>query len=127
MAVNWLAVLRLVPWTEVIANAPKVAESAKKLWTTVSRPSAPPAQVKAVTQLPTEGNSVATLRAEVSSLQAAVAELHAQMLASSELIKALAEQNTQLVARIEKNRRRVLWLAGVVGVTVVLWLATIWR
>ncbi|MEO7387612.1 MAG: hypothetical protein ABIX37_11800 [Gammaproteobacteria bacterium] len=127
MAINWLAVLRLVPWSDVIANAPKVAESAKKLWTTVSRPSAPPLSVP---RLPAEGNSIATLRAEVSSLEAAVAELHAQMLASSEVIKALAEQNTQLVARIETNRRRMLWLAGtvaVIGVIAVTCLAILWQ
>ena len=34
------------------------------------------------------------------------------MLASSELIKALAEQNTQLILRIETQRRRMAWLAG---------------
>ncbi len=39
-------------------------------------------------------------------------ELQEQMLASSELIKALAEQNTQLILRIETQRRRMAWLAG---------------
>ena len=34
------------------------------------------------------------------------------MLASSELIKALAEQNTQLILRIETQRRRMAWLAA---------------
>ena len=41
------------------------------------------------------------------------------MLASSELIKALAEQNTQLVARIELNRVRTRRLAGTVAVIAV--------
>jgi hypothetical protein len=52
-----------------------------------------------------------------------VNDLHGQMLASSELIKALAEQNTQLIKRIELNRVRLLWLAGVTGVVaiVALW------
>ncbi|WP_294246780.1 hypothetical protein [Propionivibrio sp.] len=35
------------------------------------------------------------------------------MLASSELIKALAEQNTQLIQNIEANRVRVLRLTGI--------------
>ena len=42
------------------------------------------------------------------------------MLASSELIKALAEQNTQLVQRIEANRVRVVWLAGATAVVGIL-------
>lgn len=32
MAIGWLTVLQNVPWSEVIGNAPKVAEGAKKLW-----------------------------------------------------------------------------------------------
>jgi hypothetical protein len=43
--------------------------------------------------------------------EAAVADLRQQMLASSELIKELAEQNTQLIKRVETNRKRLLWLA----------------
>ena len=44
------------------------------------------------------------------------------MLASSELIKALAEQNAQLVKRIEVNRKRTLWL---VAATLVLAIAVL--
>ena len=44
-------------------------------------------------------------------MELATAELHSQMLASSELIKSLAEQNGELIASIELNRRRMLWLA----------------
>jgi hypothetical protein len=38
------------------------------------------------------------------------------MLASSELIKALAEQNTQLIQRIETNRIRLLRLSAATAV-----------
>jgi hypothetical protein len=48
----------------------------------------------------------------VAELQVAVADLHQQMLASSELIQALADQNTQLIRRVEVNRVRLLWLAA---------------
>jgi hypothetical protein len=39
---------------------------------------------------------------------------------SSELIKQLAEQNTQLIGRIEANRVRVLWLSFALGTTFVI-------
>lgn len=42
------------------------------------------------------------------------------MLASSELIKALADQNTGLIKRAEANRVRLLWLSGAVVVAGVL-------
>ena len=48
-------------------------------------------------------------------MEIATADLHNQMLASSELIKTFAEQNTQLIARIEANRVRFMWLAGATG------------
>ena len=54
------------------------------------------------------------------ALETTVAELHTQMLASSELIKALADQNTALVKRVEAHRVRLLWLSGVVAVTLLL-------
>jgi hypothetical protein len=42
MAIGWLTVLKMVPWGEVIENAPKVAIGAKKLWDKVGRKPATP-------------------------------------------------------------------------------------
>jgi hypothetical protein len=106
MAIGWLTVLKSVPWGEVISNAPKVADGAKKLWKAVSR--TPPVEEAA----PSPQNELAQLRAAVS-------DLHRQMMASSELIKALADQNAELVRRIELNRRRLIWLGGAVGIVAV--------
>ena len=114
MPIPWLVVLQSVPWTDVIRNAPKVADAAKKLWNTVSRgPDQPPRPVSApVLDVSTDKQALSELQARVASLEAAVSELHSQMLASSELIKTLAEQNGQLVARIEANRVRMVWLSS---------------
>ena len=118
MAIGWLTVLKSVPWGEVISSAPKVAEGAKKLWKAVSNkppsPGMPPAGAHAPHS--SDPQAVAKLQSELAQLQASVNDLHSQMLASSELIKALADQNTQLIKRIELNRVRVLWLAGLTGV-----------
>ena len=32
MGLSWITVLKAVPWTEVVRNAPAVAEGARKLW-----------------------------------------------------------------------------------------------
>lgn len=114
MAIGWLAVLQSVPWSEVIKNAPKVADGAKKLWNSVAGKSAPAeaSRPSAEPDVSPESASVAALEARLNSLEAAVSDLHGQMLASSELIKALAEQNAQLIQRIEKTRVRVLWLGA---------------
>jgi hypothetical protein len=116
MPIPWLLVLQTVPWTDVIRNAPKVAEGARKLWDKVSGHPAPPPTVPAAARVEhagTQDDVVDELRARVAALEESVAALHEQMLASSELIKTLAEQNGQLVARVEANRVRVRWLTAI--------------
>ena len=114
MAIPWLAVLQSVPWSEVISNAPNLADGARKLWSTVGgsgvAQEAPVAQAEQVAS--PAAQAVAALQARALALEAAVNDLHGQMLASSELIKALAEQNAQLVARLETLRGRLLWLGA---------------
>ena len=114
MAIGWLTVLSHVPWTEVIKNAPKVAEGAKKLWKSVSGKSAETPAPRGASQVPAsaEALSPVAMEARIRELEGVVDELHTQMVASSELMKQLAEQNTQLVQRIEANRLRTLWLAA---------------
>jgi hypothetical protein len=113
MAIGWLTVLKMVPWRDVISNAPVVADGAKKLWNAVGKkPPASAPSASPVAQMVPESQAVALLQAQIVSLEATTADLHNQMLASSALINALAEQNTQMVKRVEANRIRVLWLAA---------------
>lgn len=114
MAIGWLTILKSVPWTEVIRNAPKVAEGARKLWNAVGKQRAADEAAEAGAQPAAshEPHTLEALEARAAALEAAVSDLHQQMLASSELIKELAEQNAQLVKRIEANRKRTLWLAA---------------
>ncbi len=118
MALSWLVVLKSVPWSDVISNAPKLADGAKKLWNAVS--GSPAQQALPATEAnpasAPEAQALAGIEARVTSLEAEAADLHSQMLASSELIKGLAEQNTQLIKRIEANRIRTLWLAAATAV-----------
>lgn len=121
MAIGWLTVLKLVPWTDVIKNAPQVADGAKKLWQSVGNKPPPSAETMGtVVRLTPEGQAIAALQARLLTLENATQNLHEQMLASSELIKSLAEQNTQLIRRAEVNRLRLLWLASVTAVVAVI-------
>lgn len=112
MAIGWLTVLKLVPWGDVIENAPKVAQGAKKLWQTVGKkpPVSAPAAADVSSQVTDATMTLAQLQAQVAELQVATAALHQQMLDSSALIKTLAEQNSTLVARVELSRKRLLGL-----------------
>lgn len=123
MAIGWLTVLQSVPWSDVVSNAPKVAAGAKKLWNAVGKkpPAMPNPAPQGQAALLPEGQAVAAWAARIGSLETAAAELKSQMAASSELITSLAEQNTQLILRIETLRHRLRWLAG--GLAVALGLA----
>lgn len=107
MAANsLLTVLSSVPWGQVIDAAPKVAEAATRLWHAATRKKSAPEASEAA-----DAASSATPEQQLAALQRQVDELRAEMQAASELIKALAEQNAQLVQRVEANRQRLLRLS----------------
>lgn len=122
MALGWMSVLKMVPWVDVISSAPAVADGAKKLWANVAKRGPPldPAGPAGPAESSVEAQAIARLEGQVGTLQAAAAELHQQMLGCTGLIQSLAEQNTQLIRRVEINRLRLLWLAAA---TIVLALA----
>jgi hypothetical protein len=101
MAIGWLTILKGVPWGEVIQHAPAVADAAGKLLRRVRR--------KPGAAVPAAGTD------RLAALEARVAELHEQMLASSELIRQLADQNAQLVRRLTIQRRWIVGLASATG------------
>src|SRR5688572_26319420 len=122
MALGWLSVLKIVPWSDVIANAPVVVDGAKRLWGTVSRQplrdTPPAAQAHAPAPNPLEGR--------IAELETALAEQHTQLVTSSELIKALADQNAQLIARLGAQRRVLLGLVFATAAVGVLAAAALW-
>lgn len=121
MALGWLTVLKMVPWDDVIKNAPRVADGAKKLWSTVAKkPPAPEALHGNASQRTPDALSLAQLQQQLDTAVAEIADLHQQMLASSELIRTLADQNAQLIRRVEINRLRVLVLGAAVAAGVIL-------
>ena len=119
-----LTVLSNIPWGQVVENAPRVAEGATKLWNSVSSfrrtaVSVEPVEPVEAVESEVKPSETELLRAEVETLQGAIRNLQQQMQDSSELIKALAEQNTQLVARVELNRARMLRIAVASAVAVI--------
>lgn len=132
MAIGWFALLAKVPWSEVISNAPRVADAAKKLWKAVANKSVPSESLTDAAQsyLLPDAALLAAIEARLVAMEAGYSDLQNQMLTSSELIKELADQNAQLIKRIETNRVRILLLAGAIGVVAIavfLCLVLIWH
>jgi len=116
MAGAWLKVLKSVPWSEVLAAAPQVANGARRLWDTVGRKGVPEPDMafdETVTSMPVD-DGIAMLAARVEQQDVAIAQLHGQVREASKLIAELADQNAQLIARLEAARER-LTMVGVVA------------
>ncbi len=114
----WFTVLKSVPWSTLINNAPVIADGARRLWKAVAKksPSTAPPAAREPIAADAVGQAVAALRTQLAAVESASARLEEQMLASSELIKALAEQNALLIGIVEAHRIRALWLARAVAV-----------
>ena len=127
MAIGWVSLLKTVPWADVIASAPAVADGAKKLWKAVGRKKALPLAAADASNGALISATPEAMNTRLQVLEATVAELQSQMLASSELITALASQNAELVKRAEANRVRLRWLSAIVAALVVLVVFGYWR
>ena len=119
MATGWWSVLKTVPWSEVINAAPQVATGARRLWDTVARKSgqAPGMAPGPGMEAAPEEDVFGTLVFRVEKNESTIADLRNQMLQASEIIANLADQNAQLIAKMELARSRLLWLGVATGVT----------
>ncbi len=111
MAFSWIAAFKIIPWTDVIAAAPTVARAARDVWrgiskTRVDEPVASPNEDAA-------GRAPPTMEEDIRALRAELADTRAQLLSSSEVLRALAEQDEKLIAAIEVLRVRTRVLAFV--------------
>ncbi len=116
MAISWITAFKVIPWRDVIAAAPVVAEGAKKLWAT-ARKKAPEPLADTTTLDPAD---------RLRTLEAQSAELKRELATSAELIQSLADQNLRLIKAVDKLRFRT-WILLVfcgglaVAVAVLFW------
>ena len=102
---GWITAFKIIPWTHVIAAAPSVVRSARRLWTAV-REKEVDSQAEGPAQTP---------EARWRDLETQVEALRKELAAASELIRSLAEQNARLVefVGVLRIRTRVLLAAAV--------------
>lgn len=118
MAISWITALKLVPWAEVVKNAPMVADGAQKLWRAVAKKDVPEAEyeIEPAPDDATDASAITLLESRVASLEGRVSELQQEMVSSAGLITALAEQNNQLVQAMALMRVRTRLLLAAVAV-----------
>jgi len=122
MAAGWWTVLKTVPWSEVISAAPQVATGARRLWDTVNRkPGAvDPATGLSPEMAAQEDDIIGLLIARSEQNDAELNDLRNQMRSASELIANLADQNAQLIAKMDVQRQKLTWLGVTAGLSALL-------
>jgi hypothetical protein len=93
--------LKVIPWADVVANAPAVLRGAKTLWNKMD----PAAAARTPDPL--------------AALQQEVAQLKEQLDSAAGLISSLAEQNARLVEAVDILRLRTRMLLVTCGALVV--------
>ncbi|WP_413437062.1 hypothetical protein ACFDAU_11545 [Sulfuriferula sp. GW1] len=119
MAISMLSAFKIIPWSDVLTAAPYIVQGAEKLWSIIARKPAPQRGNERVEEEASQSVSLSALDTRVHSLELLTAELHKEVLLSSELIKSLAQQNIQLVQAVDVLRVRTRILFGFCGVLAV--------
>ena len=111
----------------MINAAPQVASGARRLWDTVARKSGSPGGMPMgpAMEAEPEEDVFGMLVLRVEKNEATLLDLRTQMLQASEIIANLAEQNAQLIAKMEAARTRMLWLGVATGVSGILGLVAL--
>jgi hypothetical protein len=114
MAIGWLTALKMVPWGDVIENAPTLVNGAKKLFTkTRTEPPAEPTPTPAQAKAPFDVElRIEQLSALLGQSQARVATLEAESRETATLIKSLAEQQEKVIIAIAILGKRTNVLIG---------------
>ena len=103
---GWISVFRAIPWMQLIVAAPAIARGARELWTGIRGQPSPDATEDG-------GNRHERLEAQVG-------ELRKELAASSEVIKAMAEQNERLLEAVGILRLRVRFLTAACAILLAL-------
>ena len=127
MAISLVAALKLVPWADVVSNAALVVDGARKLWKVVGKKKPATADNAEIEhELTSDARVIAAVELRVSSLEADMADLQREMESSAELIKALADQNAQLIQAVGLQRRLLLGVITILGAVALACLYLLW-
>lgn len=114
MALPWSTLVKAIPWSDVIAKAPDLAQGARKLWQKAA------GQRQGDVEAPPGASDGDT---RFAGLEARLTELGARQQEITELLAALATQNAELVTTADTLRRQLRRLWITVGVAAALGLS----
>ncbi len=121
---GWLRAIRAVPWTDIVAAAPMVLGSARKVVSALQT------KVQATRTVAPADAAPRPDDPQLRVLHERVADIETDLVAATEIIRNLADQHAQVVSALEalRQKTRVLtWTGALLAAVVVgllLWLAS---
>ena len=106
MAFGWITALKIIPWKDVLENAPHIVKAAKKLYAGTKADSPIPSENHASSALTSNSNDKEGQDYRINRIEKKVLGLHDEQESSAELIRSLAKQNVRIVEAIEVLRVR---------------------
>jgi len=108
MSINWIASLKDVAWEKVLAVAPSIVESGRKIWNKSANKESPVPEAETSTVLgpPVQGDltvpeALAAFEVRMKKLERRTAGLREESASSFEVVHSLAGQHSELVHAVD--------------------------
>ena len=121
MAIPLMAVLKAIPWGQVIENAPQLVDGAQKLFSRLKKDKENPPDVIVPDPSPDEGEGdrLRTLERYVQENRLELQQLHQNLSDTADLLNHLTGQNAKMIDEIDllrKQTRRLQRMLVVVSI-----------
>lgn len=106
MAFGWITALKIIPWKDVLENAPHIVKAAKSLYTRTKKDASSTSETQDSSPFTSDSEIIENQKTRLHKIEKKITELNGEQETSVELIKSLAKQNVRIVEAIEVLRIR---------------------
>lgn len=106
MAFGWITALKIIPWKDVLENAPHIVKAAKNLYAGTKTDTSSSSETSDSSTFAPDSANKERGDFRLHKIESKILELNDEQESSVELIRSLAKQNVRIVEAIEVLRVR---------------------
>jgi hypothetical protein len=106
MAFGWITALKIIPWKDVLENAPHIVKAAKNLYAGTKTDTSYSSETSDSSTFTSDSENTESWDFRLHKIERKMLELNDEQESSVELIRSLAKQNVRIVEAIEVLRVR---------------------
>ena len=106
MAFGWITALKIIPWKDVLENAPHIVKAAKSLYAGTRTDTSFSSETSDSSIITKDSENTESPSFRLHKIEKKIQELNDEQESSAELIRSLAKQNVRIVEAIEVLRLR---------------------